>query len=125
MQPAVVVEPKLSRQSNPLRELENYGQSVWLDYIRRSLLTSRELQRLVDHDGLRGVTSNPAIFEKAITGSNDYAAALKLLKQHDLEAGDIFEELAVRDIQDAADVLAPVYEKTNKRDGYVSLEVSP
>src|SRR5947209_18276322 len=110
---------------NPLKQLQEYGQSVWLDYIRRTLILTGELQRLIDHDGLRGVTSNPAIFEKAITGSSDYAAALKLLKQQQLEPGDLFEELAVRDIQDAADVLWPVYEKTGKRDGYVSLEVSP
>jgi len=110
---------------NPLKQLQEYGQSVWLDYIRRTLILTGELQRVIDHDGLRGVTSNPAIFEKAITGSSDYAAALKLLKQHQLEPSDLFEELAVRDIQDAADVLWPVYEKTSKRDGYVSLEVSP
>ena len=108
-----------------LKELLNHGQSVWLDYIRRSLILTGELQRLIDHDGLRGVTSNPAIFEKAITGSSDYAASLKIMKQHNLGASDIFEELAVRDIQDAADVLWPVYQKSNKRDGYVSLEVSP
>src|SRR5438132_621237 len=126
MQPAVVVEPKLSRQSNPLRELENYGQSVWLDYIRRSLLTSRELQRLLDHDGLRGVTSNPAIFEKAIAGSSDYTDLLQsLASQSELDAKGRYEKLAIRDIQDTADLLRPVYQATKRRDGYVSLEVSP
>jgi len=126
MQPAVVVEPKLSRQSNPLRELENYGQSVWLDYIRRSLLTSRELQRLLDHDGLRGVTSNPAIFEKAIAGSSDYTDLLQsLASQSELDAKARYEKLAIRDIQDTADLLRPVYQATKRRDGYVSLEVSP
>src|SRR5437016_8995837 len=106
-------------QQNPLRELQKYGQSVWLDFIRRNLITSGELQRLVDEDGLRGVTSNPAIFEKAITGSTDYDAALQALEQQpDLDAKAIYEHLAVGDIQMAADVMAPVYARTNKRDGY-------
>jgi transaldolase len=99
---------------------------VWLDYIRRSLITSGELQRLVDSDGLRGITSNPAIFEKAITSSTDYADALKALRgRRDMDAKSLYESLAIPDIQDAADVLWPVYEKTDGRDGFVSLEVSP
>src|SRR5690348_15063454 len=111
---------------NPLLELKKYGQSAWLDYIRRSLLTSGELQRLIDNDGLGGVTSNPAIFEKAITGSTDYAdALLELQKRKDLDAMGVYEILAIQDIQDAADTLRPVYDRTKKRDGYVSLEVSP
>ena len=111
---------------NPLKELGQYGQSVWLDYIRRGLITSGELQRMVVEDGLGGVTSNPAIFEKAITGSADYGDALKTLQQRkDLSPMVLYEELAIRDIKDAADVLRPVYEKTKRRDGYVSLEVSP
>jgi len=111
---------------NPLKALQEYGQSVWLDYIRRSLITSGELQRLVDGDGLRGITSNPAIFEKAITGSTDYADALKALEgQKGMDAKSLYESLAIPDIQAATDVLWPVYEKTNGRDGFVSLEVSP
>jgi len=111
---------------NPLMELAKYGQSVWLDYIRRNLITSGELKRLVDEDGLGGVTSNPAIFEKAITGSTDYAdALLELQKRKDLDAMGIYETLAIKDIQDAADILRPVYDRTKTRDGYVSLEVSP
>jgi len=111
---------------NPLKELAKYGQSVWLDYIRRNLITSGELKRLVDEDGLGGVTSNPAIFEKAITGSTDYAdALLELQKRKDLDAMGIYETLAIKDIQDAADILRPVYDRTKTRDGYVSLEVSP
>ena len=111
---------------NPLKELAKYGQSVWLDYIRRSLLTSGELRRLIDEDGLRGMTSNPSIFEKAITGSTDYADFLKSLDSHPkLNAAQRYERLAVRDIQDAADILRSVYEQTKRRDGYVSLEVSP
>lgn len=113
-------------KTNPLKELAKYGQSVWLDYIRRSLITSGELKRLIEQDGLGGVTSNPAIFEKAITGSTDYAdALLELQKRKDLDAMGVYEILAIQDIQDAADTLKPVYDRTNKRDGYVSLEVSP
>jgi transaldolase / glucose-6-phosphate isomerase len=111
---------------NALKELNRYGQSVWLDYIRRSLITSGELRRLLDEDGLRGVTSNPAIFEKAIAGSTDYEAQLKeFTKRRDLDAKGAYEILAVRDIQDVADILRPIYESSGKRDGYVSLEVSP
>ncbi|MBI1848333.1 MAG: bifunctional transaldolase/phosoglucose isomerase [Candidatus Rokubacteria bacterium] len=114
------------QQTNPLKILQNYGQSVWLDFIRRSLITSGELPRLLDEDGLRGVTSNPAIFEKAIAGSKDYEADLKALERHrDLDAKQVYERLAIRDIQEAADVLTPLYVATRRRDGYVSLEVSP
>ncbi|HUE52728.1 MAG TPA: bifunctional transaldolase/phosoglucose isomerase [Terriglobales bacterium] len=127
MQPAAVVQTaKPAKPSNPLRELQGYGQSVWLDYIRRSLLTSRELQHLIDNDGLRGVTSNPAIFEKAVAGSSDYSDLLQsLARQSKLDAKARYEILAIRDIQDAADLLLPVYQSSRRRDGYVSLEVSP
>ncbi|MBV9145293.1 MAG: bifunctional transaldolase/phosoglucose isomerase [Acidobacteria bacterium] len=110
---------------NPLKALASYGQSVWLDYIRRSLITSGELQRHIDEDGLTGVTSNPAIFEKAIAGSNDYAEKLARLNSGNLDAKGIYEEIAIADIQDAADILKQVYTATRRRDGYVSLEVSP
>jgi transaldolase/glucose-6-phosphate isomerase len=111
---------------NPLQSLSDYGQSVWLDYIRRSLMTSGELHRLIDEDGLAGVTSNPAIFEKAITGSTDYTDALAQSRPPGRsDPRVVFEELAIDDIQLAADVLRPVYERTERRDGYVSLEVSP
>jgi transaldolase/glucose-6-phosphate isomerase len=112
---------------NPLAALERFGQSVWLDFIRRSLIASGELKRLVDDDGLGGVTSNPAIFEKAIDGSEDYAAAIQDIsdRQPGLAAKAIYEKLAIADIQAAADVLRPVYDRTGSRDGYVSLEVSP
>src|SRR5437762_463966 len=111
---------------NHVKELQKFGQSVWLDYIRRSLITRGELQRLIDEDGLRGITSNPSIFEKAISGSTDYADLLNSLKSRtDLDAKARYEILAIRDIQDAADILRPVYESTKRRDGYVSLEVSP
>ena len=111
--------------ANPLLELKRVGQSIWLDYIRRNLITSGELKRLIDNDGLCGITSNPSIFEKAIAGSTDYTDMLEQLRAQKLSAGEIFERLAIRDIQDAADMLRQVYESTNRRDGYVSLEVSP
>jgi len=114
-----------SQRQNPLLDLQKAGQSIWLDYIRRDLLTSGELRRLIAEDGLRGMTSNPSIFEKAISGSPDYAAQLDQLVAQGLNAGDIFERIAVKDIQDAADILRPVYDSTNKLDGYVSIEVSP
>jgi transaldolase/glucose-6-phosphate isomerase len=111
---------------NPLLEVKKYGQSIWFDYIRRSLIASGELKRLIDEDGLAGVTSNPAIFEKAITGSTDYSDALaKLEKRSDLNPMTLYETLAIEDIQDAADALRVVYDSTGSRDGYVSLEVSP
>ena len=110
---------------NPLKALSRFGQSVWLDYIRRTLITSGELQRHIDEDGLTGVTSNPAIFEKAITGSNDYAEKLAKLNSSRLDAKGIYEEIAIGDIQDAADIMKQVYTATKRRDGYVSLEVSP
>ncbi len=122
---------KMMALENRLRALQVFGQSVWLDYIRRSLITSGELRRLIDEDGLRGVTSNPAIFEKAIAGSSDYKDVLQAPRaqapraQAPLDAKTLYETLAVRDIQDAADALRPVYEETSRRDGYVSLEVSP
>jgi len=111
---------------NPLKQLQTFGQSIWLDYIRRDLLKGGDLQRLIDEDGLRGMTSNPAIFEKAITGSTEYQDFLdSLAGRKDLDAKARYELLAIRDIQDAADLLRPVYQGTKKRDGYVSLEVSP
>lgn len=110
---------------NPFQKLENLGQSVWLDFIRRSLMTSGELEQLISEDCLRGVTSNPAIFEKAITGSNDYSETLQALWEKHTDAMKSYEEIAIRDIQDAADILDPVYQRTKRRDGYVSMEVSP
>jgi len=112
---------------NPLRDLQSQGQSVWLDYIRRGLIRSGELKRMVEEDGIRGVTSNPTIFEKAIAGSNDYDEALAAMLAQDskMEVGKLYEPLAIEDIQMAADVLRAVYEQTGGEDGYVSLEVSP
>jgi transaldolase/glucose-6-phosphate isomerase len=115
----------IPKEANPLRGLSEYGQSVWLDYIRRSLITSGELKRLVVEDGLRGVTSNPAIFEKAIVGSTDYEAVINGSESAGLDAKGLYEKIAVKDVQDAADILRPVYEESKQQDGYVSLEVSP
>ena len=98
---------------NPLNALLNFGQSVWLDYIRRDLLTTGELKRLIENDGLRGMTSNPSIFEKAITGSTLYAETLKGLESRkDLDAAGRYEQLAIKDIQDAADIFRPVYDQS-------------
>ncbi len=112
---------------NPLKQLAEQGQSIWLDYIRRDLITSGGLKRLVEEDGIRGVTSNPTIFDKAISGSTDYDDALRALLAADPQApvGKLYEPLAIEDIQMAADVLRPVYDATHGDDGYVSLEVSP
>jgi len=124
MQPVGVLDT--AKATNPLKELLNFGQSVWLDYIRRDLLTSGELKRLIDEDGLRGMTSNPTIFEKAIAGGTLYDDLLNSLRSRtDLDAKGRFEVLAIRDIQDAADMFRPVYESTKRRDGFVSIEVSP
>src|SRR5215469_10754531 len=112
MSPVSTLEtPKSAKTGlqNPLLLLQKLGQSIWLDYIRRNLLTSGELQRLIDEDGLRGMTSNPAIFEKAIAGSTDYADVLQQLHAQGRSAGAIYEAIAIRDIQDAADLLLPVY----------------
>ena len=112
---------------NPLKELLEQGQSVWLDYIRRNLIISGELKKLVEEDGIRGVTSNPTIFEKAIAHSTDYDEAFRAVlgRDPDAEPGKIYEPLAIEDIQMAADVLRPVYDETGGADGFVSFEVSP
>lgn len=115
-----------AKSANPLKELLNYGQSMWLDYIRRDLLTSGKLKAMIEQDGLRGMTSNPSIFEKAIGDSSLYDDMLKsLASQPDLDATSRYEKIAIRDIQDAADILHPVYVNSKFHDGYVSLEVSP
>ncbi len=112
--------------SNPLRELRTYGQSVWLDNIRRDLIQSGGLQKLIDDDKVRGVTSNPTIFEKAIAGSDDYdEQLLELLSEGKQKPEEILEALTIRDIQLAADVFKPVYDESDGEDGFISLEVSP
>jgi transaldolase/glucose-6-phosphate isomerase len=112
--------------SNPLTEVQRYGQSIWYDFISRDLLLSGELRRLVEQDGVLGVTSNPAIFEKAIAGSNDYDPAIAALTAQGVrEPKTLFETVAIQDIQLGCDVMRPVYDATDAADGYVSLEVSP
>ena len=111
---------------NPVLALQEHGQAVWLDFLARGFIAKGDLKKLISDIGLRGVTSNPAIFEKAIAGSADYEDQLtELTKRRDLDAKAAYEILAVRDIQDVADILKPIYESTGRRDGYVSLEVSP
>ena len=116
---------KLTALESPLRALAVYGQSVWLDHIRRSLITSGELLDLVEDDNLSGITSNPAIFEKAISGGSDYRDILQAADARTLDAKTLYERLAIRDIREAADVLRAVYDRSQGRDGYVSLEVAP
>jgi len=114
-----------AKATNPLKDLLKFGQSVWLDYIRRDLMTTGELKRLIEEDGLRGMTSNPAIFEKAISDSKLYDDILHSLSGKNLTPTQKFEALAIRDIQDAADALRPVFDSSKGQDGFVSLEVSP
>src|SRR6516162_6623189 len=111
--------------ANPLKGLLEYGQSPWMDYIRRDLLTGGGLKKMIDGDGLRGMTSNPAIFEKAIVGSELYSDILQSPEAKSLDAKSLYEKMAIRDVQDACDIFQPVYQSTRRRDGYVSLEVSP
>jgi transaldolase/glucose-6-phosphate isomerase len=115
-----------TRPKNPLLQLQGYGQSVWYDYIRRGLITSGELERLITQDGLHGVTSNPSIWEKAIDGSTDYAEAIATLRR-DVESSPvaIYERLAIQDLREAADAFRAIYDETERGDGYVSIEVAP
>jgi transaldolase len=110
---------------NPLRKLEEYGQSIWLDYIQRQLITSGKLRSFIEEDGLKGVTSNPAIFEKAIAGSNDYDEAIQALAKQQKGVEEIYQAITVEDVQMAADEFFPVYDKLDGKDGYISLEVNP
>ncbi len=110
---------------NPLLQLEFFGQSVWMDFIRRDLLVSGEMKRLMTQDGISGVTSNPSIFEKAIGGSHDYDDQIRNLAQQGKSVNEIYQAVTVQDIQMAADIFRPIYDCTHGGDGYVSLEVSP
>ena len=116
-----------ARQTSPLLELHDRGQSVWLDHISRGLITGGELKRWVERDGVTGVTSNPTIFAKALTGSSDYDETLKQVvrERGDISDAGLAERLMIEDIQMAADVLRPVFDRTQGADGFVSLEVSP
>jgi len=122
-----VTAPNTGTESaaNPLKGLLAYGQSPWMDYIRRDLLTGGGLKKFIAEDGLRGQTSNPTIFEKAINGSTLYNDILNSPEAKSLNAKQLYEKIAIRDVQDACDIFRPVYDGTKHRDGYVSLEVSP
>lgn len=111
--------------TNPLKRAGGLGQSLWLDYIRRDLMLGGELRRLIEEDGLRGMTSNPAIFEKAIANSREYDADIQALALKGKDAQAIYESLSQRDVQAAADEFRPLYDRTDGQDGYVSLEVNP
>lgn len=110
---------------NPLRGLLAYGQSPWLDFIRRNILLNGDLKKMIANDGLRGMTSNPAIFEKAISAGDDYNDVVKAPNAKSSTAMALYEKIAIRDVQDAADIFRSVHSETKGRDGYVSLEVSP
>jgi len=110
---------------NPLLELQEQGQSVWLDFIRRNTLDDGTLQRYVEEDGIRGVTANPTIFEKAIGAGEDYDAQITDLVRKGTPPGELFEQLAITDIRHACDILRPVFDRTDGADGFVSIEVSP
>ena len=119
------VEPDTPAAGNPLLRLGNLGQSIWYDYITRDLLLSGELERLIHEDGLRGMTSNPTIFEKAIAGSHLYDEDIRELNERGRNAGEIFEALAIADVRAACDRFLPLYRQSSGQDGFVSLEVSP
>lgn len=110
---------------NPLNQIQKQGQSIWLDLLNREIMDSGKLLSLINNDDLRGLTSNPSIFEKAISGSSDYDADIAKLSKNEDDNGVIFFDMAIKDIQKAADLFRPVYDKTDGKDGFVSLEVSP
>src|SRR5580698_6799150 len=111
---------------NPVKALENHGQAVWLDFLARGFVARGDLKKLIDSDGVKGVTSNPSIFEKAIGSSDEYDSPIgQALKSGDRPVAELFEHVAIEDIQHAADVLRPVYDQLKGEDGFVSLEVSP
>ena len=115
----------MTMEENPLLRLAGFGQSIWVDYLSRAMLVSGEMVSLIQEDGVSGVTSNPAIFEKAIAGSADYDRAIAELARQGQSAGEIYENLVIDDIRVTADLLRPLYDRLEGRDGFVSLEVSP
>jgi transaldolase len=115
----------MNNSNNPLRQLEKFGQSIWLDYLRRHLLFSPEFRRRIEEDGLKGMTSNPTIIEQAIDGSTDYDVQLTDLALVGKSVDEIYETPTTEDMIHAADALRPIYDATEGRDGFVSHEVSP
>lgn len=112
-------------KQNPLIKLASLGQSIWLDYIKRDLISSGALKKLIQEDALKGMTSNPSLFENAIVKSKDYDQAIQKMKQEGRDVNFVYEALTIQDVGDAADEFLPVYKETKGKDGYVSLEVSP
>ena len=115
----------LPRPDRFIFKLESFGQSVWLDFLRRNALDNGDIQRLIEQDGVSGLTSNPSIFEKAIAGSHDYDNAIRSMALEGKSIGEIYEALTIEDIQRAADLFRPIYDRLEGGDGFVSLEVSP
>ena len=112
-------------KSNPVVDLESFGQSIWMDFISRGTISSGQLQQWIEEDGISGVTSNPSIFEKALAESDDYDESIRHLILKGMTSEEIFQALAIDDIQSVADLLRSTYDRTDGRDGFVSLEVSP
>jgi transaldolase len=112
-------------ETNKVKQIHSFGQSIWLDFIDREIISSGNLKKLIDEDGVCGVTSNPAIFEKAITSSSDYDDQIRTLSESDKTNEEIFFGLAITDIKNATDVFKGVFDETKGHDGFVSLEVSP
>ena len=115
----------MDKQINPLHQLLSFGQSYWMDNLTRKMIKDGSLRKRVQEEGLRGITSNPSIFQKAISGSNDYDEQILELTAKQLKTSNIYEQLAIKDVQDACDILKPIHDSSNQTDGFVSLEVSP
>jgi transaldolase / glucose-6-phosphate isomerase len=115
----------MGTKGNPLLKVREFGQSIWLDFLRRKLISSGELKGLIEEDGLRGITSNPSIFDKAIAGSHDYDVDIRGLALQGKSAEEIYEVLTIKDVQDAADLFRPLYNASGGESGFVSLEVNP
>lgn len=112
-------------KENPLLRIQDFGQSIWQDYIRRKMIASGELRNLVEQDGIRGVTSNPSIFDEVIAGSHDYDDAIRKMAREGKSIEEIYQQLTVEDVQNAADVFRPLYDSSDGKHGFVSLEVNP
>jgi len=112
-------------ETNPLIQLEQFGQSIWLDYIRRDLITSGELSKLIESDGISGMTTNPAIFEKAISGSHDYEQEIGEMIKQEYDSKAIYEAVCIKDVKMAADEFKPLYDRTDGNEGFVNIEVNP
>ena len=112
-------------KENPLLKIQDFGQSIWLDFLRRRMITSGELKGLIEKDGLRGITSNPKIFDDVIAGSHDYDDHIRTLALEGKSTEEIYAELTVKDVQDAADLFRPVFDESGGKSGFVSLEVNP